>query len=92
MMAVSVDPPERNREVMDNAKLAFPILADESRAATRAFGVLHARGSPSGTDIPVPSMFLIDRDGVIAWERIAEAVQDRPDPREVIAAIRAALK
>lgn len=92
MMAVSVDPPEKNREVMDKAKLAFPILADESRAATRAFGVLHEKGSPNSADIPVPSMFLIDREGVITWERVAKAVQDRPDPQEVIAAVRAALK
>ena len=92
MMAVSVDPPEKNRAVMDKAKLAFPILADESRSSTRAFGIMHEKGSPNGTDIPIPAMFLIDRNGVIAWERVAEAVQDRPDPQEVIDAVREAIK
>lgn len=91
LKAVSVDPPGKNREVMEKARLAFPILADESRAATKAFGVLHEKGSPDGNDIPLPSMFLINHAGIIAWERIATAVQDRPDPRDVIAAIRASI-
>lgn len=92
LVAASVDPPARAREVMSKAHLSFPILADESRAATKAFGVLHVKGSPKGEDIPMPSMFLLNRDGKIIWERVAKAVQDRPDPLDVIEAIRSALR
>ena len=92
MFAASVDAPDKARDVMTKAKLAFPVLADESRAATQAFGVLHAQGSPEGKDVPIPSMFLINRDGKIIWQRVAKAVQDRPDPEDVIVAIRAAMK
>lgn len=33
-------------------------------------------------------MFLIDREGKIVWRRIAERVQDRPDPKAVLQTIR----
>jgi peroxiredoxin len=92
LLAISVDPPARARRVVENNKLAFPILCDESREATRAFGVLHEKGSPEGQDIPLPAMFLIDREGRIRWKRVAGLIQDRPDPQEVIRSIEGALR
>ena len=69
-------------------KLAFPVLSDADRAIIRAYGVLHPKGSPNGGDIALPSQFLIDRSGRIAWRSIATRANVRPDPREILAQVR----
>lgn len=87
LLAISVDPPARANQVVQNNHLPFPILCDESREVTAAFGVLHKHGSPTKEDIPLPAMFLVARDGVVLWRRVATMIQDRPDPGEIIHAI-----
>src|SRR5262245_58338904 len=89
LLAISVDPPDRNRIVVEKNTLPFPILADVDRAVTRAYGVVHEKGGPDGSDVPLPAQFLIDRDGKVAWRRVATKIHDRPDPAEVQRHIRA---
>jgi peroxiredoxin len=88
MAAVAVDAPADSLGVVRRNKLAFPILVDAAGEAMRSYGVLHERGGPDGGDIAIPAHFLIDRDGRIVWRRIAQRVQDRPDPAEVLEQIR----
>ena len=92
VMAISVDPPVRAAQVVKNNKLPFPVLCDESRTAARAFGVLHEKGGPAKEDVPLPAMFLIDRDGRVLWRRVATMMQDRPDPQDVLRAVETALQ
>lgn len=89
VLAISVDPPDKARTVVENNKLAFPILCDESREVTKAYGLLHPGGSPDGKDVPVPAHLLLDRSGIVVWEHVAKRIQDRPDPAVVIEAVRA---
>lgn len=89
LLAVSVDSPEQSARVVERNKLAFPILSDADRAVIRAYGVVHAKGSPNGGDIALPSQFLIDRSGRIAWRSIAKRTNVRPDPSEILAQVRA---
>jgi peroxiredoxin len=91
VLAISVDPPAKAKRVVEANKLPFLILCDESRDATDLFGVLHRGGGPEGQDIPLPAMFLVARDGSIVWRRVAQRVQDRPSPAEVLEAIEANL-
>jgi len=88
LVAVSVDPPEDSRRVVQRNRLAFPILCDESRDVIRAYGLLHENGGPTG-DVAIPAHVLIDRSGRIVWKQVSSRIQDRPDPRLVVEKIRA---
>lgn len=91
LLAVSVDPPARSRQVVERFKLPFPILSDESREVIRTYGLVHKGGGPDGSDIAVPTLMLVGADGRILWERSAPNVMDRMAPADVLAAARAAL-
>jgi len=56
---------------------------------TRQVGLVHAGGGEGGKDVPRPATIVIDRDGVVRWVRLADNVQERPDAREVLRAVRA---
>lgn len=89
LLAISVDPPEKSREVIEKQHLPFPILSDTERKVIRDYGILHQGGGLHGEDIAVPAMFLIDRNGNLAWSRKAKRITDRPTPHEVLEAVQA---
>jgi peroxiredoxin len=70
--------------VVERNKLPFAILSDPRAEVIRAYGVLHERGGPGGTDIALPAHFLIDRSGRIAWRYVADKVNHRPIPGDLI--------
>ena len=87
LLGISVDAPERSGEVVRRNGLRFALLTDSDAAVIRRYGVLHAGGGDQGNDVALPALFLIDRDGRIVWRRIAIRIQDRPDPRTIIAEV-----
>lgn len=87
MFAICTDAPADSKRVVDKYKLNFSILADEKAEVVRAYGLLHAGGSPTGGDIAIPAHVLIDHSGRIAWRRKSDKIQDRPDPAAIRAAI-----
>jgi peroxiredoxin len=87
LLAVSVDPPGRSFQVVSKYSLNFPILGDVNREVIREYGLVHAKGAPDGSDIAIPSMFLLDREGRIVWRRVSSRIQDRVDPQEVLTKI-----
>jgi len=46
-------------------------------------------GGPGGVDVPRPATIVLDRDGVIRWLSLSDNYQVRPDPAEVMRAVRA---
>ncbi|MBN2358328.1 MAG: peroxiredoxin family protein [Deltaproteobacteria bacterium] len=74
VVAISVDPSERSRELHRKLRLPFPILADPELAAIRAYGI-------EDTELAIsrPAFFLVRPDGSIAWEYVGDARTDRPD-------------
>src|SRR5687768_14919975 len=80
LVAISVDPPERSRELRARHGFTFPILSDESRAVIRALGIAHQpSGAPASSEIAVPAQFLLDRDGIVLWSHVSRRIQDRAD-------------
>ena len=67
----------------------YRFLADPDLAVTRRLGLIHAGAGPGGKDVPRPATIVIDRAGIVRWTAYATNVQTRPDPEEVIRAIRA---
>ncbi len=88
LVAISVDPPEKSREVVRRNSLPFAILSDADAEVIRKYGLLHTGGGERGEDIAIPAHLLLDREGRVVWRRVAARIQDRPDPQEIIAAIR----
>jgi len=86
VIAVSPDPIERSRDVVSRLDLSYPILADEDLALTRALGLLHESGGPSGQDIPRPATFIVV-DGRIVWRDLTDNWRIRPDPDELLAVL-----
>lgn len=89
MLAISVDPPERAKELASDLALPFDVLSDADRTTIARYGLEHAHAGPGGADIAIPAQFLVRRDGTIAWRHVSTRVTDRADPEDTIAAIRA---
>ena len=79
------------KEHVHNKKYPFPVLFDETRKVTRAYGVYHAFGHDA-YNIAHPATFVIDRDGKIGWIAISPNQAERPAMEDILAAIERGLK
>jgi peroxiredoxin len=89
VVAVSVDPPDRARQVVDRLALEFPVLSDADRSAIAAYGVVHAAGGVGGDDIARPATFLIGPDGTVLWRDLTDNWRVRVRPERILEAIAA---
>jgi peroxiredoxin len=89
IVAISPDPNERSQKVADGLGLAYRFVADGDLAVTRRYGLVHAGAGPDGQDVPRPATVVLDRDGVVRWFSVSRNLQVRPDPRDVLRAVRA---
>jgi len=88
IIAVSPDSNEQSQKVADGLRLSYRFLADRDLAVTRRYGLVHPGGGPDGRDVPRPATVVVDRDGVVRWFSVTHNVQVRPDPSDVLRAIR----
>ena len=88
IVAISPDPNERSQKVAHSLGLGYRFLADRDLAVVRRYGLVHPRGGPEGEDVPRPATVVIDRDGVVRWFSVSRNVQVRPDPDDVLRAVR----
>jgi peroxiredoxin Q/BCP len=88
VLAVSADSPEESRRLVESAGLDFPLLSDPEGEAWEAFGLRHAGGAIGGDDIARPGVFLIDREGRIAWRELTDNWRVRVRPEEVLDQLR----
>ncbi len=88
---MSPDPNERSQEMAQRLRLGYRFVADRDLTLTRSWGLVHARGGQHGEDVPMPTTVVLDRDGVVRGLWISDNVQVRPDPSEVLSAVRALL-
>ena len=64
-------------------KYPFPVLFDETRKVTRAYGVYHTFGHDA-YNIARPATFVIDGDGKISWVAISPNQSERPSIKEIL--------
>jgi peroxiredoxin len=88
VVAISPDSNERSQQFAERLRLGYRFLADRDLAVTRRYGLVHAGGGPEG-DVPRPATVVLDRDGVVRWFSLSRNFQVRPDPAEVLRAVRA---
>ncbi len=89
IVAVSPDPNERSQKLAEGLHLGYRFVADPDLAVTRRYGLIHARGGQHGEDVPRPTTVVLDRDGVVRWLWVSNNFQVRPDPNDVLRAVRA---
>ncbi len=87
LVAISVDPPEINREHCRKQGYTFTFLSDPKAEVIRRYDLLHAHGASDGHDIARPAEFLVDSTGTIRWVNLTEAVNVRARPEQVLKAI-----
>jgi peroxiredoxin len=94
LLAISVDPPEVSNEFA--TKLAadargainFPLLSDPDHKTIDAYG-LHDPAYDGGKSegIPHPAVYVIDKNGVVAWTKVESNYRERPTNDEIRAAL-----
>lgn len=65
--------------------LSFPVLVDAEGATARAYGIWNERNGK----VPHPTALVIDREGIVRFVRVDEDYKVRPDPSELIEAVKA---
>jgi peroxiredoxin len=88
IVAISPDPNERSQKLAEGLRLSFRFLADGDLAVARRYGLIHAGAGSEGQDVPRPATVVIDRDGVVRWFSVSRNFQVRPDPDDVLRAVR----
>ncbi len=87
IVAIVVDPVERNAEVVANLGLSYPILADPELKAIDAYGVRHSHAPGGVGDIARPASFLLDEQGVVRWRDLTQNYRIRPRPQTILAQV-----
>jgi peroxiredoxin len=86
LFAISVDPPETNRQHRKKLGLTYPLLSDPNLDAIRAYNLVHAGAGPGGSDVALPAEILVDSTGAIRWMNLTESAMVRVRPEQVLAA------
>jgi peroxiredoxin Q/BCP len=73
ILAISVDPPEKNRALTEKLKLPFPVLADQGHKIIDAYDILDPGGKISRA-----AVFLLDKKGIVRWVYVADDYKVRP--------------
>lgn len=97
--AVSVDPPEKSKELKEKiasdgkGAVGFPVLSDSGHRVIQAYGLRDRRydgksaGDLSFEGIPKPAVYVLDREGRVAWAAVEEDYKVRPTNADIRAAL-----
>ena len=77
----------RGKEHVHQKRYPFPLLFDETRQVTRAYGVYQRIGK-DGLHIAHPATFIVGRDGRISWIGVSPNQFERPTPADMLDVIR----
>ena len=83
IVALSADTPDQARMTVSELGITFPVLSDASRTHIRAYDVLHPEEG-----IARPSLFVLDRDGMVRWQYVGINAADRPATGDVLEHLR----
>lgn len=86
---ISVDSPFANAAFAEKNGINFPILSDYARSAVQAYGVAHDDfAGMAGYTAAKRSVFVVDKDGKLAYAWVADNPGQEPNYDEVQAAVR----
>lgn len=70
-----------------SAGAEFDFLSDPEGVLLDLFGIRHQGGGPGGVDIAQSASFLLDPEGRLVWQRVAENYRVRPRPADILEAV-----
>jgi peroxiredoxin len=70
----------------DGRVLEFPLLSDPDHAVIGRYGLLNQQ-DPEARPIPHPTVFVIDRSGIVRWKFIEINYRIRPTNEMILAAL-----
>jgi peroxiredoxin Q/BCP len=73
VVAISIDKPEKSRELGDKLRIPFPILSDVDHQVIEAYGLYNAEGK-----ISKPATLVLDSKGIVRWSFFEEDYKVRP--------------
>jgi peroxiredoxin len=82
VLGISVDSWYANQEFARRLGLSFPLLSDFHRVTCADYGVLIPERGYSGR-----ALFLVDKQGILAWREIAPTPSDIPSTANALAAV-----
>jgi len=85
-VAISVDEPAVSADLCRKAHYTFTFLSDPGAEAIRRYDLLHKGAGENGRDIARPAELLIDKNGIVRWEKITNDFRVRARPEEMLAA------
>lgn len=90
VLAIARDRGPDTARAVERAGLPFPVLYDARDEVAACFGLARdPEGGASGRfDLSVPTVFLVDRDGRVAWRHVGAHARDRPDVDDILRALR----
>jgi len=91
-VAISVDKPETNREMLAQAGYTFPFLSDPKAETIARYDLVHAGQGEGGQDIARPAEFLLDSSGTVRWVNLTENYFVRARPEQILEAARTVSK
>ena len=94
LFAISVDPPDVSMSFADKiasdgkGAINFPLLSDPEHKIIDAYGLRDpAYNGQKVEGIPHPAVYVIDKQGKVAWARIESDYKQRPTNEEIRAAL-----
>jgi peroxiredoxin len=96
LFAISVDPPDVSKEFAarlaadGHGEISFPLLSDPDHRTIDAYR-LHdpAYDGEKFAGIPHPAVYVIDKNGIVAWAKVESNYRERPKNEEIRAALNA---
>ena len=70
----------------DGRRLDYTLLSDPDHAVIDRYGLLN-RQDPRARPIPHPTVFVIDRDGIVRWKFIEINYKIRPTNQDILDAL-----
>ena len=84
MLAISVDPPDKSRDLASKLNLPFQVLSDPEHSVIDSYAVYDAAGK-----IAAPASFVIDKNQTVRWSYVGKDNTDRPADDDILTAVRA---
>lgn len=86
VIGISVDGPFANKAFKEHNRIGFALLSDYSREATKKFGIeLKDFANMKGYTASKRAIFIVDRNGKIAFKWVSDDPTVEPDYKTVIA-------
>jgi peroxiredoxin len=85
-VAISVNTPEINRDLLKQSGYTFTFLSDPKAEAIRQYDLVHSGAGIDGEDIARPAEFLLDSSGTVRWVNLTENYWVRARPEQILEA------